>query len=467
MAWMCRRGRTAELAASPEPDETEHDIASPSELSRQTAGRVAAGADTAKSQKTPARPGKRKERSAKHDAHRVATNKRQRKSDEKMHGVKWDTRDQRWIVRVGDGPGSHVGRFDDAIVAMKAFDAVARKRRGALAHGGRGHNKQAKAARWMLNFPTKAEQQALESRERREADQLEVIDARRAATNGRCGCTSAYRGVSWDGLWDHWTVQDVKERFDDEIQAAKAYDNAMREKYRPDQAHGMRLSNNTHMWLNFPTAKENTAADAQCAASAKAAKDAARAKTANAPWLKYSLCHGVGRCDLPSCVATGKVWKAVFKGKWLGAYVTEKDAALAHDAAIRALRSSDPAIWRKGTLVHGSRTRYQPWVMRLNFPTTAEKKRQQKYEQACAAEQEADRVRASKRYFGRTLEERTRAMGVPDPQLYAGTFAQQVSAARSVSKMMPAQFAAAKNFRAQQKEMRRSQQKKRDEMRTK
>jgi hypothetical protein len=464
---MCRRGRT-ELADSPlaDPENTEHQITSPSQLSRQPAGRVTAGADTAKSQKKPARPGKRKERSAKHDAHLAATNKRQCNRD-KMHGVKWDTRDQRWQVRVGAGPGSYVGRFDDAIVAMKAFDAVARKQRGALAHGGRGHNKQAKAMRWMLNFPTKAEQQALESRERREADQLEVTDARRAATNGRCGCTSAYRGVSWDNLWDHWTVQDVKERFDDEIEAAKAYDNNMREKYRPDQAHGMRLSNNTHMWLNFPTAKENAAADAQCAASAKAAQDAARAKSANAPWLKYSFYHGVGKCDLPSCVATGKVWKAAFKGKWLGAYVIEKDAALAHDAAIRALRNSDPAIWRKGTLVHGSRTRYQPWVMRLNFPTTAEKKRQQKYEQACDAEQQADRVRASKRYFGRTLEERNSAMGAPDPQLYAGTFAQQVSAARIVRKMMPAQFEAAKNFREQQKDMRRSQQKKRNETRTK
>ena len=95
------------------------------------------------------------------------------------------------------------------------------------------------------------------------------------------------------------------------------------------------------------------------------------------------------------------------------------------------------------------------------------KKRQQKHEQACAEKQAADRVGTSKRYFGRTLEERTSAMGAPDPQLYAGTFAQQVSAARIVSKMMPAQFAAAKNFREQQKEMRRLQQKKRDEMRTK
>ena len=124
------------------------------------------------------------------------------------------------------------------------------------------------------------------------------------------------------------------------------------------------------------------------------------AKSANAPWLKYSLYHGVGKCDLPSCVATGKVWKAEFKGKWLGAYVIEKDAALAHDAAIRALRNSNPVIWRKGTLMHGSRTRYQPWVMRLNFPTNAEKKRQQKYEQACAAEQEAAKQRAEERNTG-------------------------------------------------------------------
>ena len=192
------------------------------------------------------------------------------------------------------------------------------------------------------------------------------------------------------------------------------------------------------MWLNFPTAAEETVATAQQAAEAAAADVAQLARAAKKRDRKTSTFQGVGRNTVKQ-IAAGKLWKAMFRQKWLGGFANEKEAALAHDAALRGLRETDPNVWMRGSCVAGHRNdKHEPWILRLNFPTTREKTqlRQHARAQEAAAAAEARKREAAGRWkFGRTVEERTR--GSPHPELYTGTLAEQVQAARAAKRMMP------------------------------
>jgi hypothetical protein len=357
-------------------------------------------------------------------------------------GVHWNTRDRRWIARVeqidADGrptdAGSHLGRFDSEEAAARAYDAGARKLRGSAAHGGKGHPKQ--VARWLLNFPSGAEQVLLEEQDRRRADQREVAEARRFC--GEAG-TSAFRGVSYDFVYGKWTYRG--QGFKDELSAARAFDSDMRkqlDKGARKGAHGHRFPTGQRMWLNFPTAAEEKAASAREAADAAAAQVAQLARAAKKRNRKTSVYKGVARNTVKQ-IAAGKLWKAMFRNKWLGGFTNEKEAALAHDAALRGLREMDPSVWMRGSCVSGHRNdKHEPWILRLNFPNTREKTQLRQHARAQEASEAAEsrkREAAGRWKFGRTLEERTR--GSPHPELYAGTLAEQVEAARVAKQMMP------------------------------
>ena len=73
-------------------------------------------------------------------------------------GVSWDKSCCRWKAQITHGKQTHhLGHFDEdgEEAAARAFDAAARRLRGAQAHGGRAATG---GSKWRLNFPTDAEQ---------------------------------------------------------------------------------------------------------------------------------------------------------------------------------------------------------------------------------------------------------------------------------------------------------------------
>jgi hypothetical protein len=141
--------------------------------------------------------------------------------------------------------------------------------------------------------------------------------------NGR-NCTSKYKGVCWDRRRGLWVAQIVKDqqhhalgRFDTEIEAAWAYDEAALELFGADYA-----------WFNFPGGKPREAGEYAPTDERELEMpvfEMRKSKYIGVSWEKYS------RKWLVMFTANGKQ-------KNLGLFEDEVEAAKAHDAAAREAR---------------------------------------------------------------------------------------------------------------------------------
>jgi hypothetical protein len=306
----------------------------------------------------------------------VAERKRQGQHASCYFGVSWTGKI--WTATLcHSGAVYKIGQYTDEEDAARAWDAAARKYRGANAHGGRNGRGQL----MRLNFPTAEEDAAAK-------EAIASHDAKIAAAAAVCERTakivterkrqgqsaSLFCGISWTGkIWTatifHSRVIHSIGQYTDEEEAARAWDAAAR-KYRGSSAHGGRNGRGQLMRLNFPTADEEAAAkDAidrhteQAAGEAAAcdliAKIVAERKRQGQRASSY---FGVSVSVSP----TGKLWVATICHSGvthtIGQYTDEEEAARAWDAAARKYR---------GSSAHGGRNG-RGQIMRLNFPTADE-----------------------------------------------------------------------------------------------
>ena len=245
--------------------------------------------------------------------------------------------------------------------AARAVDTAARRLRGDDAHGGRSTPR---GTLWRLNFPTK--QEVERARERGALLTAEDRAAAAAAAAERQG-PSKFVGVTWDKHVTCSTLSWRAEisnagrtqslgRFEDELEAARAFDTAARQ-LRGDDAHGGRSCNKAPRWrLNFPTKQEVERARERGALLT--AEDRAAAAAA-ADRQEPSKFVGVHWCK------SERKWKACLSHggtkRRLGQFDDELKAARAVDTAARRLRGND---------AHGGRAGNR-WT-RLNFPTQRE-----------------------------------------------------------------------------------------------
>jgi hypothetical protein len=120
--------------------------------------------------------------------------------------------------------------------------------------------------------------------------------------------------------------------FDDEQEAARAFDTAAR-RLRGDEAHGGRAGGKNWYRLNFPTEREVKRADAR---GLLTEEDKAAAAAATSAWQGPSAFVGV------SWKKDRRKWRAQIKHEgavqYLGSFNDEREAALAVDTAARRLR---------------------------------------------------------------------------------------------------------------------------------
>jgi hypothetical protein len=168
--------------------------------------------------------------------------------------------------------------------------------------------------------------------------------------------------VSWKKKirkWDAHISHDGKHHslgyFDDEQEAARAFDTAAR-RLRGEDAHGGRAGK-TWNRLNFPTGREVKRAQERGAlltADDKAAAVAAAERQGPSAFVGVTW------------VKDRRKWMAQIKhdgkNQQLGRFDNEHEAARAVDTAARRLRGDD---------AHGGRAKRQNWL-RLNFPTKQE-----------------------------------------------------------------------------------------------
>jgi hypothetical protein len=144
-------------------------------------------------------------------------------------GVSWYKMKSKWEANIRyDGKKRRLGCFEDEEQAARAYDEAARAQ----------HEEKAQRFRMQLNFPTKKEQTAEEAKQQR------------WIKFGEAG--SKYRGVNWHKNSNKWKAQiayDGKQHslgyFEDEEEAARAYDRAARA-HRGEKA-----------LLNFPAEGES------------------------------------------------------------------------------------------------------------------------------------------------------------------------------------------------------------------
>ena len=196
---------------------------------------------------------------------------------------------RKWVARINhDGKYQHLGHFDNEHEAARAFDTAARQLRGEDARSGRAGNN------WLrLNFPTEteskmaqkrgalltnedealavpagaiaaaaagaiAEAAAAQQRASAARNYVRPVPGNDQAVGDEVGTTSEYVGVCWHkknrkwraGIWHDGKRQHLGS-FDDEHEAARAFDTAAR-RLRGDEAHGGQAGSNW-LRLNFPT----------------------------------------------------------------------------------------------------------------------------------------------------------------------------------------------------------------------
>jgi hypothetical protein len=217
-------------------------------------------------------------------------------------GVSLFKRTNKWKGDIRyDGKKHHLGYFEDEEAAARAYDRAVRTKLGEKAQ---------------LNFPTKNEQAAKEAKQQR---WIKFEEA-----------PSQYRGVCWIKSKKKWRAA-IKYGskphslgyFEDEEEAARAYDKAVRAQHG-EKAQAQRF----RMQLNFPTKKEQAAEEAK-----------------QQQWIKFgeagSKYRGVSwnkRCNK---------WLARIKhdGKLLhlGYFEDEAEAARAYDRAAKVHKEAGRA----------------------------------------------------------------------------------------------------------------------------
>jgi hypothetical protein len=192
-------------------------------------------------------------------------------------GVSWDKSKKRWLAQLYFGKQHVLGRFQDEREAAQAFDTAARQ----LRPKGQAHGWRATTRWWRVNFPT-PEEEAFASQHGMPAQAGSAVATAAVAAAAAQNFKSEFVGVSWDkqqGRWKAGIKHDGTNHhlgyFDDEQEAARAFDTAARRRHA-----GSHAGNARRLKVNFPTAAEATFAKEKAAAEAKAAEQSAAATAA-------------------------------------------------------------------------------------------------------------------------------------------------------------------------------------------
>jgi hypothetical protein len=191
----------------------------------------------------------------------------------KYHGIHWSTGGCRWsaVLTLPNGHRRKLGtHFVCEESAAKEWDRAVRQLLGQDAHGKYSESSGGSRARrklWLLNFPTKEEQQRLQRVQsmRQESERL-FTERTRHNTSEYVGVVWCQRGGQMVPGWRVHLLHSGRSHThpttfaeDDEVGAAHAYDDLAR-KLRGKRAHGGRYGTSRYFRLNFPTAAEKAAA---------------------------------------------------------------------------------------------------------------------------------------------------------------------------------------------------------------